>query len=368
MSTNAQITATNEEQNKALNSLGLSKTIYAWVMPETARVWNDFLDKERAYINSLYVEAWSGKHTGLAKQFANKWLEWTNSVVDFKEADFPFFYPTAGSSEGLRQSIFDYAITPNANKPRIHIFNGEYEGYGAYAKAANVECVVHDRKSWREAIAQIKSGEQFYISQPSALDGMIWDEFDDFAKALKAQNPDAKIMLDLTYVGGVARDYKIDATHENIERVFFSLSKPMGVYYHRIGGCWSKKEDLGLFGNMWFRNSLEIAYGIRLMDQYGVQELPRRYQALQHKAAAKVSHNLDVDLVPADVFILATSNRHKEMSDLEKYLIRGTTPESKPRYCLSPLMDALEKVESSLKARNERRQERPRRFKPGAPG
>jgi hypothetical protein len=84
------------------------------------------------------------------------------------------------------------------------------------------------------------------LSQPSAIDGNLWPGYGDFLQHMAERHPQVEVMLDLCYVGLLARDYAIEIGYPNIVRLFFSLSKIFGVYYHRMGGVFSKREIPGL--------------------------------------------------------------------------------------------------------------------------
>ena len=60
-------------------------------------------------------------------------------------------------------------------------------------------------------------------------------------------------MPDLTYVGSVAREFRIELAPPNIPAFVISRSKPFGGYYHRVGGVFARREYPSLFGNKWFR-------------------------------------------------------------------------------------------------------------------
>jgi histidinol-phosphate/aromatic aminotransferase/cobyric acid decarboxylase-like protein len=357
----------------ALTQAGFSKTVYALVMPETEAMLDRILDggERRAAIEAvlkkefaasavsldvlarkiaaalaqgrepfhdMYREAWTRKQDAAHEEFFAAWKKWSAPVLDLDPAQFPHMYPTGGASEGLREAIETYAT--HRKNPVIHVFEGEYEGFSAYAQAAGVPVKTHKRADWKNAVREIGAGEQFYISQPSAIDGNVWPEFEDFARALHREQPDAELMLDLTYVGCVGRDYKISANHPNISTVFFSLSKPFGGYYHRIGGCLSRHTYDGLFGNKWFKNLLSLRLGTEMMKRYAVQELPRKYAPLQAEAAAQAGRKLGVAFKTSDVFLLASAPQ--DGGGMTGYLNRG----GRARLCLTPTVARLIKPEA----------------------
>ncbi len=148
-------------------------------------------------------------------------------------------------------------------------------------------------------------------------------------------------MLDLSYVGCVARDYHISANYPNVAAIFLSLSKPAGVYYHRIGGMFSRQEFLGLFGNKWFKNVSSLQIGREFMARHSVQELPRKYSLHQQRVIDELRTQLGLDLRPADIFLLAIGEPAKLPSELEKFLLRGPTGEALVRVCLTARMAHL---------------------------
>lgn len=334
--------------NKQLAEAGVSKTVYAYVMPETQRMLDAVLDTDRESIHGMYQGAWTKKQDGAHKEFIETWKKWSAPVVKFDHAAFPHFYPTAGASEALREAVYACAHKNPAGQdlPAIHIFNGEYEGYGAYAEAAGLKVVLHDRNNWAETIGKIGPNDRFFISQPSAIDGNVWKGFDDFVAALNAEQPKARIVLDITYVGAVSKPFTIEAFSPNVRDIVFSLSKPMGVYYHRIGGMLSRDEYPGLWGNMWFKNLLSLRFGTELMKQNAVFDLPTRYKPVQDWAAQLASAKLGMDLVPSDVFLLATVPPSENPSDAEKFLSRA----GKARVCLTATMAEIMQPAPSAQA------------------
>ena len=366
--------------NAVLENAGVSKTIYSLIMPETEqavdRVINggvqetlitdklqeifhgnktqldvqeiakqiaSELHQSREAFRSNYREAWTQKQDAMHEDFFATWKEWTSPIIQANWDEFGYMYPTAGASEGLREAINSYAHTARQNnkEPVIHTFIGEYEGFAAYAEAAGIKVVTHNRENWQDAIDNIGADEQFYISQPSAIDGNIWDEFDAFADALNTAQPKAELMLDVTYVGCVGKEFTVNAKHENIPAVFFSLSKPCGAYYHRIGGMLSKEAYPGLFGNKWFKNLMALNLGTEMMKNHKVTELPSKYSAVQNEAIKHANTELGLELVPSDVYLLGTMKPREDATDLEKYLTRGSAGQELVRVCLTPTMASI---------------------------
>lgn len=353
------MTTPHEKLNEVLQKAGVSKTIYALVMPETERAVDDILgDKNsslRAAFHGMYSEAWTQKQDAAHEGFFARWKAWSGPIVTADWNQFPFMYPTAGASEGLREAINSYGVSARVKgfQPTLHVFTGEYEGFSAYADAAGIPVREHSRKDWQNALEAIGPHDQFYISQPSAIDGNVWPHFDEFASSLNAMQPTAQLMLDLTYVGCVAAPFTVRADHPNIPAVFFSLSKPMGAYYHRIGGFLSREAYPGLFGNKWFKNMLALRLGTEMMERYGVSELPEKYSRVQEQALTRANKNLGFTLLPSDVYLLGTMKPGERPTDLERYLTRGSAGEELVRVCLTPTMAKIinPKIDNTVRAR-----------------
>ncbi|WP_146675780.1 hypothetical protein [Pirellula sp. SH-Sr6A] len=327
-----------------LAEAGVSKIVYALVMPETEAtidaILGDRSSAEREGYRSAFREAWTQKQDRVHESFFDLWLAWTKPIVQLNSQQFPHRYPISGASEGLREAIHAYGVQARLEgfEPAIHVFEGEYEGYAAYARAAGIGLKTHRRSQWRQAIDETKATDQWYLSQPSGIDGNVWDDCDSFVGELADRVPNAQIMLDLSYVGCVARGFQVFADSPNIAAVFFSLSKPAGMYYHRIGGMWSRKEYPGLFGNKWFKNVSSLLIGSAFMSRYGVQELPRRYAPQQQIAVDSLRQQLGLNLRPADILLLAIGEPSKPPSDLERFLLRGPGEEALVRVCLTAKM------------------------------
>jgi hypothetical protein len=334
----------HEELNGILTKAGVSKIVYALVMPETEATIDAVLDGEqhsqvgRDRFHHLFREAWTQKQDATHEEFFRRWQQWVQPVVRYSPTEFAYAYPTAGASEALRESIHAFAARARRSSEcvRLHVFHGEYEGFAAYAAAAGIDVQVHRRDAWTESIAQIGQHDQFFVSQPSALDGCVWPDFQAFADRLYQVQPTAQIMLDLSYVGCVAKPFLVPAESPNIHAIFISLSKPAGMYYHRIGGMLSKSEYPGLFGNKWFKNIASLAIGTEFMTRYAVRELPSKYQAVQLQVIQEINASLSLRLQPADILLLGIGAPHSDPSPLEKFLFRGSPGAQKVRVCLTP--------------------------------
>lgn len=334
----------NRDLNERLLAVGASKTVYALVTPQIeaakATVFGDNESTQREDYLDQFRDAWTAKQDAYHEEFFDVWHEWSKPVIDLDRAQFPFYYPTAGASEPIRQIIFAHAA--NAwNPTNIMVFEGEYEGYKAMAEAAGLDCIEVDRDDWEDAASDgwgvwRNGGDHdalFFISAPSAIDGNVWENFNEFLSKM----PKNSVVVDVTYVGAIGPGFeRFNLNQPSVKAVVFSLSKPFGAYYDRIGGVFMREEDMGLFGNKWFKGLTGLRLGVRLMQFNDVFAMHRLYSDLQAVKAAEVGNALSMPLVPSDVFILANGPSPDAYGEMGEYLGRG----GKVRVCLTPGMTA----------------------------
>jgi hypothetical protein len=62
-------------------------------------------------------------------KFFETYIDWSKSAVDIQSRQYPYQYPTSGSSEAIRETIAQYGNDERAKGriPQIHVFDGEYE-------------------------------------------------------------------------------------------------------------------------------------------------------------------------------------------------------------------------------------------------
>ena len=331
------------ETSDALLAAGVSRPVFDCRWPETraiaARLWDAL---PRGLAARLYDEPYLGGQDLLHEQFLEQWLAWRRGVVAFDEAEFPYRYATAGSSEAIRECLAQFAVSRwrDGRAPVLHVFEGEYEGYGAVAEGYGVRTERHDRARWRESFGgagRVGAGDLVMLSQPSAIDGNLWPDVDDFLRHLEAERPGVRVAVDLTYVGTVARPYEIDVRSPLVDTLFFSLSKVFGVYYHRVGGVLSRRPMPGIVGTRWFKNSFSLELGRELLAKLPPRAIPGRYAARQLEAVAAVRASLGAPLEPSDVVLLA---HHAWGADVPA-AVAPLRRAGGVRYCLTPALDKL---------------------------
>ena len=293
-------------------ALGVSTTVYSLVYPETKALLTELWEGQP---HGMYEAPWTSRQDAMHHDFFTTWAAWSGQ--DGVARSHPHAYPTSGSSEAIRDAIC--LMAARSPRPRLVMLDGDYEGYPALAAAYGVEVVRLWRESWREALAGLQGPVEAFLSQPSSIDGNAWGDFDAFVDAFPGP-----VNVDLCYIGCTTRDVPVELDHPKIERVFFSLSKVFGVYYHRIGGVWSRSEMPGLWGNRWFKNLFSLHFGTELMRRYRCGELARAAAPVQAAVAASYPR---ADLVPSEVVLLATAPEGEAAF---------TRSSGIARYCLTP--------------------------------
>jgi len=339
------------ELDRRVKAAGASKTVYALVTPETEAAKNFILgnavdgpDAARRRHLEQFRDAWTGKQFAAHEAFIERWMDWAAPVVAIDAAGFPWRYPTAGGSEALFHVIAAYGNRARVEKfnPQVHVFAGEYEGYKAYAEACGIAVIEHPRADWQTVGRTLPRDALFCLSQPSAIDGNVWPHANDFMAQLAAGAENPRVLLDVTYVGSIAEQpaLRFAADSPAVQALAFSLSKPFGVYYDRIGGMLCRSAVPSLFGNQWFKNLTSLQLGIALLERHDVFDLPRRYKRVQREAAIQIGQRLDLALSPCDVSVLAqadaTAGTDRALAD---FLRRPAgDPQARLRLCLTPIM------------------------------
>jgi len=339
------------ELDRRVKSAGASKTVYALVTSETEAAKNLVLgncaagpDAARRHHLEQFRDAWTGKQFASHEVFIERWMAWAAPVVAIDAAGFPWRYPTAGGSEALFHVIAAYGNRARSEKfnPEVHVFSGEYEGYKAYAEACGIAVIEHRRADWQSIGRALPATALFCLSQPSAIDGNVWPHANDFLALLAAGHNQPRVLLDVTYVGAIAEAplARFAADSPAVQALAFSLSKPFGVYYDRIGGVLCRNAMPSLFGNQWFKNLTSLQLGMALLDRHGVFDLPRRYKNIQREAAARIGRRLGLTLSLSDVIVLAQADPNKTPDRALADFLRRPAGDANAslRLCLTPAM------------------------------
>lgn len=309
----------------------VTRTVYGLYYPETRRVV-EALWAERPH--GWYEQSYTGRQDPMHRGCLERWRAWAGAAGVLLGDGFAFEAPTAGASEAIHALL---ALHAAGGGRRIHVLEGEYEGYGIVGAALGLEVLAHPRGGAIESIERsVRPGDRVWISQPSAIDGNLWPGLGELIDRLE-RRAGVHVIVDLTYVGAVAGAVEIDLRSPAVEAAVWSLSKPFGVYYHRVGGVIARAELPTLRGHHWFKNLFSVHLGERLMAAHPARELPGRYRDVQRRALdeARAAGLVPASAAPSDAVMLA----HAPAADAAAYpaFARG----GGLRFCLSPAMDRM---------------------------
>ena len=196
------------------------------------------------------------------KPFTSNITEWLKPVIDL--SDFKYLYPTNGITEGI-----------------------------------NYWYMQEDRKVFRHKddyiwLPESDSGDIIYMSSPSSASGNI-----------KNIPQDIPVVLDIAHVGSCSKKVSFGKPPENVEKVFFSLSKCFGLRNYRIGYYWSRTPDKQLerlIGSAKLYNYYSMALGEEIIKKVCPYDVHHYLKPIQEKLCD------ELDMTPSDSVWLATTN------------------------------------------------------------
>lgn len=194
------------------------------------------------------------------KIFKSNITEYLKPYVDL--SNFEYLYPTNGITESLNYWMWGETRT-------IQVRPGDY--------------VWVDGKP---------SGEVAYITCPNSYDG-------NFCQIPK----DIPVILDLAYI--LSTPVKKIEISDNVERVFFSMSKCFGLRNYRIGYYWSKQPDRWLeplHQNAKYYNYFSMSLGEKIIENIPIDLVYNTLKPFQTEICN------ELNLKASDVVWLATSN------------------------------------------------------------
>lgn len=188
-------------------------------------------------------------------------VEWLKPVIDLSRF---FVYPTNGATGAIDWWTLN-------EKRGIYKAPGDYEW-------------VDDNGT-----------EVLYISCPNSVDGN------------HVEIPtDVPVILDIAYVGSAnAQPIEIP---KNVEKVFYSLSKPFGIHNVRTGWLFSRRPDVKLY-NLHYDAGYYNYYANQLSEAiFNNFSIDYCYHAWKHRQQAVCEEH---NLTPSDCVWLATSTDEK---------------------------------------------------------
>lgn len=194
-------------------------------------------------------------------QYSTSIVQWLKPCIDLSNF---YVYPTNGITEGLNWWM--------ATESRNIVMN-----------SADYQWV----KSTSNGIGEIQ-----YISIPSAIDG----NFKDIPN-------DKPIALDLAYLGST-KIRKIQVP-DNVEYVFYSLSKPFGVRNVRTGWIFTKEKDNrldALINGAKYYNYFANQVAEKIITNFDIEYVWRKLESKQHYICKQFG------FIPSDSVWIATTD------------------------------------------------------------
>jgi len=241
------------------------------ILKQSTAIRTGLLSSVRKVCDSVEVDFDSVKH------YKTNIKDWLSPIINLKDY---FVYPISGITEGLNWWYNQEART-------VDIKEGDYQ--------------------WLK-----KTGnDMLYISMPSAIDGNMHDVIDN-----------RQIALDLAYVGST-QIYPIEI--KNVERAFYSLSKPFGIRNIRTGWYFTKTEDVrlkNLIESAKYYNYYAHDVSEKIIETFSLDYVYSKLNS-QQKEICK-----NLNLTPSDSVWLATSteeeySKFRRQQDIARICLAG---------------------------------------------
>ncbi len=353
----------------AIKNYGVTPIIYSLITNSGKAMTIDLWKNGERMYDTIYSFSMTRTQDSINKRIESKYKEWSSDAItgwDSIEAKKFTFCPTAGANEAIIHILIrvknEFSVNPLI-KNKLHVFAGEYEGAKIHAEAQGISVNIHKTRVVHDIFncKNVAHGDYFYLSYPSAIDGMAWDDISFFLK--EAENKGVKVILDATYIGAyhIRNGNKFNIDSPAIEDFIWSFSKVFGLYYQRVGGMFNKKQPASSMGNLWFKNQSSLLIALNLMHYYTVIDIPANFKELQKSATQMVNIKIRkhlvkfgidpnlLDLKPCDVFIIAnqqiSEDVYKQLPEELQSLCRVSCDSTyNLRVCLTPVMEYIENV------------------------
>lgn len=287
-------------------------TVYSYYMPEVREIVQENLhfmnhmgDEDFGQIghwpqgiHSLLSQNYDPGLDTLHEPLMEKYEQFARGEGVIGLDTFPNKYYTNGSSEGIFH-LLSYRNGRRWSVGELFQLDGEYQGYKEYGRALGVN--VQNVPSLEELNNPYYQPGIVILSNPASHDGNIRTDVLNYI--LNETGHD--VILDLAYMGMTQKPLNIDLSNPRIVAVVGSLSKPFGLYYYRIGFCYSRWKIDSLFGNKWFKNALSIKISEAVLDNIDLPAIKVQYSEYQVEAAKAASKSIGWSLAPSDVWLLA---------------------------------------------------------------
>jgi len=306
-----------------MKNIKAMKSVYSYYFPEIRQMIDDLT---RKFPHEVFLQSITPGLDDFHFKIIDRYQEFIKLYLP-NLADFKYRYFTNGSSEG----IFHLLIYLTVNYPDvpIYVFKGEYEGYGQYALQLKKEIIEVDFESDPK---KMENGFWF-ISNPSARNGNIIPN----EKINRICDAGHKVIIDGAYVG-LTKPFCFDITHPNIFAYVSSLSKPLGLFYYRIGFVFSREEIKTLYPNIWFKNIFSLLIADEIFKKFKCDYFYNKYRKLQIRVIGEIREDTGLPIKASDSLLLGYFNE-KEGEETGEGVQEGIKRFQRGefyRFCLTP--------------------------------
>lgn len=299
--------------------------VYSYTTPEVRRVINDLT---QSYPGELIDEGWIRSDLTKFQDHAFEALVALRGEEALGLDQFKFRYPTYGSDHAICEYMTHLRVDESLTS--IYVFENDYEGYVERAKSRGLEPVSVSITSKPKDLTP----GVWFISNPSARDGNVLPNkvIDDLLAA------GHRIVYDLAYLGTTG-EYEFDLRHEGIDAAFVSLSKPYGLFSHRIGLSLFRRAVPSLIANeLWFKNIFGLKLAAEVLTRIEGKSYARKYKARQSEIVDQLRKQSGLPLTPSDAFLLAhiTETDAHSLTQEQQTTLKRYKRGPGYRFCLTP--------------------------------
>ena len=299
--------------------------VYSYTTPEVRRVISDLT---QSYPGELIDEGWIRSDLTKFQNHAFEALIALRREEALGLAQFKFRYPTYGSDHAICEYMTHLRVDEGLTS--IYIFENDYEGYVERAKSRGLEPVSVPITSRAEDLAP----GVWFISNPSARDGNVLPQkvLDDLL------NAGHRVVYDLAYLGTTG-EHSFDLRHEGIDAAFVSLSKPYGLFSHRIGLSLFRRAVPSLIANeLWFKNIFGLKLAAEVLTRIEGKSYATKYKTEQSEIVDQLRKESGLSLTPSDAFLLAhiTETDAQSLTQEQRTALQRYKRGPRYRFCLTP--------------------------------
>jgi hypothetical protein len=116
-----------------------------------------------------------------------------------------------------------------------------------------------------------------------------------------------------------------------------SLSKPYGLFSHRIGLSLFRRAVPSLIANeLWFKNIFGLKLATEVLTRIDGESYAKEYKAEQNAIVAQLRRESGLPLMASDAFLLAHINEAESLTPAQQTALSRYKRGPRYRFCLTP--------------------------------